>query len=79
MADVTVAIDLSMHGTAVEGRASLDGMDEHIEAKARAVRHEDGSIDGWARDLVTARLLRRIEVTLMESVHERIDRVVLDE
>ena len=79
MSDVTVAIDLEVRGTAVEGVATLDAMGDRLEAKARAVRHEDGSIDEWARHLVTARLLRSLEVALMESVHESIDRAVLNE
>jgi hypothetical protein len=79
VSDVTVAIDLEVRGTVVEGVATLDAMGDHLEAKARAVRHEDGSIDEWARHLVTARLLRDLEVALMESVHESIDRSVLNE
>ncbi|HSF86182.1 MAG TPA: hypothetical protein VLG28_11095 [Acidimicrobiia bacterium] len=76
MAEVALTIDLSMVGNAVEGVASLHAASGVIEAKARAVRHDDGSIDGWACDLVTARLLRKLEVALMETVHERIDRAV---
>ena len=76
MAEVVVKIDLALNGAVVDGVASMQASRDVIEAKARAVRHEDGSIDDWASDLVTARLLRKLEVALMESVHERIDRAV---
>ena len=79
MSEVSVAIDLSTDGAALEGNATLHGVGEPIAVEAHAMRHLDGSIDDWARDLVTARLLRRLEVALMESVHERIDRAVMNE
>ena len=79
MAEVAVTIDLAFEGNVVHGVGSVRASDDLIEAKAQAVRHDDGSIDGWACDLVTARLLRKLEVALMETVHERIDRAVFDE
>ncbi len=79
MAHVSVDIDLALNGPAVEGSAKLVGVGKPLEASASAVRHLDGSIDDWAQDLVTARLLRRLEVAVMESVHERIDRAILNE
>ena len=74
-----VTIDIDLEGHYAVGRASLRGHTQTYDVTAQAVRHEDGSIDGWATDLVTARLLRRLEIALMETIHERIDRTVLDE
>ncbi len=76
---VPVTIDLEVGGSLVSGRATLDAGRKHFEIEAQAVRHEDGSIDDWVVDLATARLLRRLELALMETVHERIDRSLIDE
>ncbi len=75
----SLIIHIEPQGLLMKGNASLRASTRTIEVEAEAVRHDDGSIDDWARDLVTARLLRKLEVELMESVHERIDRVVLNE
>ncbi len=79
MVDVTVTMEIVARGTAMEGVAELDGVIGPLRASARAVRHRDGSIDDWARTLVGARLLRKLEVLLMEAVHEHIDRSIANE
>jgi hypothetical protein len=74
-----LTIDVEPHGRRMKGHASLRSHTRMLEVEAEAVRHDDGGIDGWATDLVMARLLRKLEVELMESVHERIDRAVMNE
>lgn len=77
--DVPVLMELMVDGDKIFGRATLEGRMEPIGAEAQALRHADGSIDAWAYDLVTARLLRKLEIELMERVHERIDRSVVND
>ena len=74
-----VEIELTVHGAVVEGRATLATRRRTYTVDAHAARHEDGSIDDWAIDLTMARLLRNLEVALMERVHERIDRSITNE
>ena len=74
-----VEIEITIGGAAVEGKATLETRRRTYAVEAHAARHEDGSIDDWAIDLAVARLLRNLEVALMERVHERIDRSIADE
>lgn len=74
-----VTMEISVEGSRLAGHATLRSNGRVLETHAEAVRHVDGSIDTWATDLVTARLLRGLEIALMERVHERIDRSVSNE
>jgi|GEM_PF-4512336 len=69
-----VEIELTVCGHTVEGRATLGTPRRTFEAVAQSVRHEDGSIDTMAVELTLARLLRSLEMSLLERIHEHIDR-----
>jgi hypothetical protein len=77
--DVPITVTLESSGSTVTGKATLESPERTYEVVATAPRHEDGSTDAWSLDLATARLLRRLEVDLIERVHERIDRYVVNE
>jgi len=75
---IPVTIELDQDTAEVGASATLDLPTFSITAEARApvTNHASTPITD---DLAIARVLHDLEVQIMESVHERIDRYVADE
>ena len=74
---VSVSIELEESATGVDASGSLELSGKTYRASAHAPEnHRDHRI---AHDLAVVRVMRGLELELMEWIHEHIDRYIADE